>query len=61
MSTPTKPKPEAKWNDQAHAALLGIFVDIVTNANKVSIVTHKEKIMASMEAHGFQFTWEGIR
>lgn len=61
MSTPAKHKPESKWNDQAHAALLGVFVDIVATANKVSIAAHKEQIMASLEAHGFQFTWEAVR
>ncbi|KAG7285097.1 hypothetical protein NEMBOFW57_009717 [Staphylotrichum longicolle] len=61
MSTPAKHKPESKWNNQAHAALLGVFVDIVATANRVSIVAHKEQIMASLEAHGFQFTWEAVR
>jgi hypothetical protein len=61
MTTPIKSKVEAKWNDQSHAALLGILVDIVTSGGTVSIVPHKEKIMSSMEAQGFQFTWEGIR
>ncbi len=60
MASPAA-KFETKWNDEAHTALLGILVDIVTSSGSTSISAHKEKIMASMAAHGFQFTWEAMR
>ncbi len=60
MATPTA-KFEYKWTDQVHTALLAILVDIVTNGGTTSIAAHKEKIMADMEARGFQFTWEATR
>lgn len=56
----TKPFQQ-RWSDEAHTALLGIFVDIMTNGGTVSINAHQEKIVAGMAAHGFAFSWEAMR
>lgn len=59
----TAPKQpfQQRWGDEAHTALLGIFVDVVTSGGTVSLNAHQENIMAGMAARGFAFSWEAMR
>lgn len=54
-------KSESRWNEAVYKTLVGILVDISTQGGNTSIKTHQEKIMAGIEANGFDFTWEAIR
>ncbi len=59
MSTPAKAEP--RWNEAVYKTLVGILVDLLTQGGKTGIKSHQEKIMATMEANGYDFTWEAIR
>jgi hypothetical protein len=50
-----------RWGDDAHTALLCIFVDVVSEGGTASMNAHQEKIAAGMAARGFAFTWEATR
>jgi hypothetical protein len=52
---------QQRWGDDAHTALLCIFVDIITDGGTASMNAHQERIMASMAARGFTFSWEATR
>jgi hypothetical protein len=52
---------QQRWGDDAHTALLCIFVDIMTSSGTASLNSHQERITAGMAARGFAFSWEATR